>query len=238
MNTKTRFVLGGIGGIAPILLFFINLDFERYVEDATTWKTIGYIVRAVFLFLLGGFVAYLHETETKRITLFLVGVSAPSLIAGYLSTASLNLTQGQSSPKPQKKSLLFLVPSAHAQSPTQERPDGVKRFTLPLQSKGSQFLEGLLGMPPKNVWFVIFASSPNVDKAKEQAATLNKIYKESKMDYKADVYAPYADIPYYTVVIGAHLTQEEAKALRGRAVRDGFPKDIYYRTFRNLPPPI
>jgi hypothetical protein len=234
MNSKARFLLGGIGGLAPIILFLINLDFERYVVDATTWKTIGYVIRAALLFLLGGFVAYLHETEKKRITLFLVGVSAPSLIAGYLSTATPNIPSGthQSSPPTTEQSQLFSVPTANAQPTPPPQTDEIKRFTLPPQSATSQFLEGLLGRTPKNVWFVIVGSRLDLTEARKLAAEFNAKYRS----YKADVYAPYADNPHYAIVIGAHLTQSEAKALRDRAVLDGFPRDSYYKTFRGLPP--
>ena len=231
MDAKARIVLGGLGGLAPIILFLINLDFEHYVADATVWQTVGYVVRGVLLFLLGGFVAYLHETEKTRITLFLVGVSAPSLIAGYLSTANPNLTPAAPSHTPSKEhALLFLIPSAHAQTPP-ATPDQIKRFTLPPQGIGSQVLQGLLGKQPGNVWFVIIGSHLDVNDAKKQAQAISHRFK----DYHAEVYAPYGDNPYYAVVIGAHLTQDEAKALRDKAVRDGLPKDSYYKTFRGLP---
>lgn len=231
MDTKSRFIIGGIGGLAPIVLFLINLDFDRYVTDATTWKTVGYLVRAVLLFLLGGFVAYLHETEKKRITLFLVGVAAPSLIAGYLSTANPNRAQVIAASTPTKEqALLYFLPSAHAQS-VPVAPDQLKRFTLPPQNTGSQFLDGFLGIQPKNVWFVIVGSHLDVNDAKKQAQDINQ-----KIEgYQAEVYAPYGDNPNYAVVIGAHLTQSEAKVLRDKAVRDGFPKDSYYKTFGGLP---
>lgn len=240
MNARTRFILGGIGGLAPIILFLVNLDFERYVADATTWKTVGYVVRAMLLFLLGGFVAYLHETENKRITLFLVGVSAPSLIAGYLSTASPDLSKANIPAVSTVQHLQhFFVPNAYADDSTAARLAQsmrlaqIKQFTLPPQNAGAQFLEGLFGTTPKNVWFVIVGSHPNANDAKNQAYTINQRYR----NYHAEVYAPYGENPYYAVVIGAHLMQSEAKALRDKAVRDGLPQDSYYKTFPHLPPP-
>jgi len=231
MDTKTRFILGGVGGLAPIVLFLINLDFEQYVANATICKTVGYVIRAFLLFLLGGFVAYLHEEEKKRITLFLVGVSAPSLIAGYLSTASLSPTQSSQPLIPDKEfSLLSFIPNAHAQTQP-ATSDPIKRFTLPPQSAGSEFFEGLLGIRPKNVWFVIVGSHLDMKDAKRQVEGIEQRFK----NYRADIYAPYGGNPYYAVVIGAHLTQVEAKSLRDKAVSDGFPKDSYYKTFPGLP---
>jgi hypothetical protein len=234
MDARTRFMLGGIGGITPIILFLVNLDFERFVHTATTMQTVGYVVRAVLLFLLGGLVAYLHETEKKRLTLFLVGISAPSLIAGYLSTANLNPAQDRSPTLPiGNHAQFFFLPSAYAQTPTPlTTSDQIKRFTLPPQSEGSQFLEGLLGTRSRHVWFVIVGSHLDVNDARRQASSINQRFK----NYQAAIYAPYADNPYYAVVIGAHLTQGEAKTLRDKAVRDGFPKSSYYKTFPGLPP--
>ena len=239
MNARTRFVLGGLGGLAPIILFLINLDFDRYVADASTWTSVGYLVRAVLLFALGGFVAYLHEKEDKRITLFLVGVSAPSLIAGYISTSSPVYTQysyGQSRPAPelsgQSAALGLLVRSALAQPTGAAVRAGVKQFSLPPQSVTSQFVEGLIGLAPKNVWFVIVGSHLDRKQAERQAAAINATHD----GYLAEVYAPYQQNPNYAVVIGANLTEQAARSLRDQAVRDGLPKDSYYKTFPGLPP--
>ena len=226
MNARTRFLLGGIGGLAPIILFLINLDFERYVADASTWKTVGYLVRATLLFLLGGFVAYLHEGEKNRITLFLVGVSAPSLIAGYISTAN-PAPPGEPKP-PVQHSFLPLIATAHAQ-PLQLAGD-IRRLTLPPQTATAQFFEGLVGVAPKNIWFVIVGSHLDVNEARRQAAAINAAGR-----YRATIYAPYRDNPYYAVAIGSHLTQAEARALRDQAVRDGLPRSSYFQTFPGLP---
>lgn len=225
MKSHVRFLIGGIGGLTPVLMFLINVDFEKYVADATALKTLGYLVRTTVLFLLGGFIAYLHETETKKFTLFLIGLAAPSLIAGYINSASQsasqpgNLTQG----KLTNQSSFSLIPSAYAQDAT--TPLNIKKFTLPKQSPTEEFIQGLTGMSPKNVWFVIVGSHLRIEDAKKQAESANSKFK----DFKAEVYAPLGDNPYYTVVIGANLTQSEAKRLRDSAVQAGFPKDSYYK---------
>jgi hypothetical protein len=239
MDARTRFLLGGIGGLAPIILFLINLDFERYVADASTWTTVGYVVRALLLFALGGFVAYLHEKEETRITLFLVGVSAPSLIAGYLSTSNPSYSprehsESQSVPVTirDRSAFTFAFRNAFAEPALPRTSGEVKHFTLPAQNAGSQFVEGLLGVTPRNVWFVIVGSHLSLADAEIQAKNINGKF----IGYKANVYAPYQSNPYYAVVIGSHLTQDEAARLRDQAVRDGFPKNSYYKTFPALPP--
>jgi len=232
MDASARFLLGGIGALAPVVLFLINLDFEQYVAEATAWKTIGYIVRTILLFLLGGFIAYLHEKENKRITLFLVGVSAPSLLAGSISTASPNASSASPKAVGQKTvSMLSLIPGANAQAQQSTNESDFKHFTLPPQSNSAEFFQGLFGTSPKNGWFVIASSHLDPTDAKKQADLINS---KSK-NYHADVYAPYGDNPYYAVVLGANLTQAQAKRLRDQAVTDGFPRDSYYKTFPNLP---
>jgi hypothetical protein len=211
-------------------MFLINLDFERYFFEATTLKTVGYLVRGLILFLVGGFIAYLHEDERKKITLFLLGVAAPSMIAGYISTSNQSSTTTSTGRPERSSAILFFIASANAQQDPQS--DDIKKFTLPPQSGASQFFDGLLGTTPKNVWFVIAGSYLDLKNAKNQAEHFNTTFKA----FRAQVYAPYGDNPYYAVVIGSHLTQHEARKLRDRAVAAGFPKDSYFKTFPALPP--
>jgi len=235
LSNFERFLIGGVGGLAPVLMFLINVDFEKYFTDASTLKMIGYIFRAITLFLLGGFIAYLHDTERKKMTLFLIGLSAPSLVAGYITTAQQPPSQTESA-TPAKKNenhagSLSFFSVAYADDNPMEESKPLKKFTLPQQSPSSQFLEGFVGIAPKNVWFVIVGSYLNLDNAKKQAISINTQFKK----YHAEVYAPYGENPYYAVVIGDHLTQVEAKVFRDDAIKDGLPKDTYYKTFPNLP---
>lgn len=123
------------------------------------------------------------------------------------------------------------VVAVYAQSSSNE--NGLKRFTLPVPSPGAQFLQGLVGIPPKNVWFVLTGSYLSLENAQASAKQINDTFH----DFHADVYAPYEDNPNYSVVIGANLTQADASALRNKAVSAGLSKDTYYKTFPNLPPP-
>jgi hypothetical protein len=213
-------------------MFLVAVDWERYVVDAATLKLVGYCVRVIVLFFIGGFVAYLHNDEKQPFKLLEVGMGAPALIAGFITTSLVPSLPSSSNPGAHASASFSIVASAYAQPQT--APDEIKRFTLPAQSPAAQFFEGLLGSQPKNVWFVIVGSHLRVEDAKAQAYRSNGKFR----DFKASVYEPYGDNPYYAVVIGANLTQSEAKALRDKAVSAGFPKDSYYKTFPNLPPPV
>jgi hypothetical protein len=232
MSNSKRFLIGGIGGLAPILMFLITIDWDRYIVDSAMLKVVGYCIRVIVLFFIGGFVAYLHDDEQKPFKLFELGLAAPALIAGYITTSLVPMPTAQSNPSTRAHAGFAIVGVAFAQS---EIPShDLKRFSLPVQNAKSQFLEGLIGGIPQNVWFVIVGSHLQLNDAKAQADGINEKYR----NFKAEVYEPYGDNPYYAVVIGANLTQLEAKALRDKAMKEGLPKDSYYKTFANLPPPV
>ena len=232
MSNSQRFIIGGIGGLAPVLMFLVAVDWERYVVDASTLKVIGYCVRVIVLFFIGGFVAYLHGDEEQPFKLFEVGLGAPALIAGYITTSLVPSLPSTSNQGDHANASFSIIASAYAQP--KSTTDNIKRFTLPALSPAAEFFEGFLGSQPKNVWFVIVGSHLHVEDAIAQANRINDKYHE----FKAAVYEPYGNNPYYAVVIGANLTQSEAKDLREKAVSAGLPKDTYYKTFSNLPPPV
>jgi hypothetical protein len=227
LTNRERFLIGGVGGLAPVLMYLATGDFERFFSHLAVNIAAGYCVRAIILFFIGGFVVSLYRDEKQRIKIFQLGLGAPAMLAGLLATNSA------SPPKPAAS----LVPNApflavvHAQAAPSK--DEIKRFTLPTPSAVGQFVEGLTGIQPKNVWFVIAGSFQSLDLARAYTAKINGDFPS----FHADVYAPYLDNPNYSVVIGAHLTQSEAKALRDKAVGAGLTKQTYYKTFPNLPLP-
>jgi hypothetical protein len=226
MTKRERFLIGGVGGLAPVLMFLITGDFARFFSHIAALTLFGYFVRAGLLFFIGGFVANLYRDETQPMKIFQLGLGGPAMIAGFLAAQAspANMPAASSSSG-------AIVAVVHAQTAANE--DNIKRFTLPDSSPVSQFFEGLTGAQPKNVWFVIAGSFTSLDRAKAYAGKINKGF----ADFHADVYAPYLDNPNYTVVIGAHLTQADAKALRDKAISAGLNKQTYYKTFPNLPLP-
>lgn len=231
MSNYKRFIIGGIGGLAPVLMYLVLVDWERYVVDMPTLTVVGYGVRVLILFFIGGFVAYLHSDERKPFRLFEVGIGAPALIAGAITSSLVPTHAGQSSTGTHLGTAFSIVGVAFAQPASATK--SFKRFSLPVQSPTSLFLKGLVGGTTENVWFVIVGSYNDVSNAQKQADQINQKHPQ----FKAEVYAPYdGEGPYYRVVIGANLTQSEAKALRDKALNAGLPEDSYYRTFPNLPP--
>jgi len=232
MTTLNRFIVGGVGGLAPVFLFLITGDLVQHLIQLDTPRGIGYAARAIALFFVGGFIAYLHTDEDKPFKIFEIGIAAPALLAGALTTAQLAPNRPSAGPPEGRVGgSITLVLPAYAQSTPAS--DKVRRFTLAPESGWDQFLEGFIGRTPKNVWFVIVGSHQRLEDARKQAEKVNREHP----GFRADVYAPYGDNPYYAVVIGGNLTEKEARALKDRAIMAGLPKDTYYKTFPNLPPP-
>jgi sporulation related protein len=222
MSNRERFLTGGVGGLAPVLMFLVTRDFERFFSNIAVAMILGYLIRASIVFFIGGFVASLYRDETQRLKVFQLGLAGPAMIAGFLSASP-------TAPAASVSSVAGFLVAVHAQAAA--NGDNIKQFTLPDLGPVDQFFEGLTGAQPKNVWFVIAAAFSSVDKAKAYAASVNKGFP----GFHADVYGPY-HTPYYSVVIGAHLTQAEAKALRDKAVSAGLPKETYFDIPRDLPP--
>jgi hypothetical protein len=227
VTNRERFLIGGIGGLMPVLMFLATGDFARFFTNSFVLTAVGYCVRAIILFFVGGFVVCLYRDEKHRMKIFHLGLGAPAMIAGFLAT------QPNSIPTARAHMTLNGNFIAVVQAQVSPNRDELKRFTLPVPSPTAQFLEGLVGIQPKNVWFVISGSYLSFDNAKESAKKIN----DSHPDFHADVYAPYQDNPNYAVVIGANLTQSQAKALKAKAISAGLARDTYYKTFPNLPSP-
>src|SRR6185436_3086374 len=88
MTNRERFLIGGVGGLAPILMFLATGDFDRFFSNIAVLTAVGYLVRTVILFFIGGFVVCLYREEEQRMKLFQLGLGAPAMIAGFLASSS------------------------------------------------------------------------------------------------------------------------------------------------------
>lgn len=222
-----RFLIGGVGGLAPVLLFVVQGDFDGF---ATNYIWLKQLTRIVIFFLMGGFVAWLHSKENVQTAVFLLGLGAPTMIAGFQNSLAKAQEKAQAPATESALGGLILLPVVHAQSAA--APASLKHFTLPEPSAGEQIYAGLTGARPANVWFVIAGSYLTLDSARVFVQQINTTHPE----FAPDVYAPYRDNPYYSVVIGAQMTQQDAASLRDKAQAAGLKK-TYYKTFPNLPYP-
>ncbi len=92
MTMLNRFLWGGLGGLAPILATFLILEAQTialYLDElrqgGSMLTIIGYAVRVVGLFVVGGLWAGLHKSEADPKKLFQLGIVAPAMITGMIS---------------------------------------------------------------------------------------------------------------------------------------------------------
>ena len=247
MSKRQRFILGGIGGLMPIVLFVVNgtlqQSFNLNGSAVSIAACVSFLLRMAAMFVLGGGVVFLYPEVKQQAKILQLGLSAPALVAGLMTAGA---------PKtivpPTQNSAMALIPVVYAQAaaPKPAPPTGLtasvaantanlKHFTLPPLSPTAAFVKGLTSIQPTpdNVYFVIAGNFTSLDDARAFDAQINQKYP----GFHADVYAPYPGDPYYSVVIGADMTEADAKTLRDKAIAAGVNKETYYRTFPNLPLP-
>lgn len=96
MTPQRRFLLGGAGAVLPVMISVVTLDIATYVSGGFSWsQIIGITIRYSLLFLVGGFVAYLHDDEDKPFKLVEIGVAAPALITSLVAGNAVTGSSGQ-----------------------------------------------------------------------------------------------------------------------------------------------
>lgn len=221
LSTRDRFLYGGSGAIAPILLSLLVVDLQTLLLNVTALAVIAYLIRFLILFAVGGFVGVLHKTEVNAFKLFQLGIAAPALITAALNGSRVAVPDAQPHGGGTQTSWA-VVATAFAQTPA---PNLQKRFAMPTETPMQQVYRGLFGTVPKNVWFVVTGSYPSAGEAAAQAQRIRE------KGFAAEVYQPATASGEYPVVIGAQMTLSDARELKARAVRAGLPKDTFLWTF-------
>ncbi len=80
-----RWVYGGAGALAPLVVVVIALDAATVFQDLKPAVLLGWSLKVVALFAVGGFVSFLHKSETEAWKSFVTGISAPALITTALA---------------------------------------------------------------------------------------------------------------------------------------------------------
>jgi len=101
MSRIVRFGFGGLGGLLPILASLAAVDltvFASLIDKhmITEGLCVGYAVRVIVWFALGGIVASLNSEVRNPWALVQIGIAAPALVTSYLSGAAIAKTQGVS----------------------------------------------------------------------------------------------------------------------------------------------
>ncbi|MFH1874141.1 MAG: SPOR domain-containing protein [Pseudomonadota bacterium] len=227
LKTWQKFFIGGVGGAIPLIMNLLIVDYQTVLTNLTFYVGLGYSIRFLVFFSIGGFWAALH-TETNKKKIFELGIIAPALITAMINAGNIKQADFNPAEIVPPSAKIFFINDALAQETTQpEELQTVKKFQIPPETQTQQFFRGLIGAEPANTWFVIVGSYRHENNAQRQAKLINRAYD----DFQAEVYAPYGDNPFYTVVIGANLSQNAAQNLRDKALKEGLAEDAYLWTF-------
>jgi hypothetical protein len=220
---QRRYLLGGCGALMPLLLSLLTVDAAALSQNVTLPAVIGYSVKIAALFVAGGLFVALHHDEVNPLKLFQLGIAAPALMVaglnGYHAAPDRpHASAAHRAAAPASGGLLSLPVAFAAEQ--QEPP---KKFGLPEETARQGFVRGLLGKSNERVHFVIAGRYQDLETARREARRISG----ARPDVKADVYDD-GTIPgrRYAVVIGAHLTEKEAYALRARAQETRIAKDV------------
>lgn len=233
LSDKNRIIIGGIGGIAPLIISLLVVDLNSLISDLAMMDAIGLTVRCLVLIFVGAMVGYLHNSEHEPFKVFQLGIAAPALLTTAINgysvigpAATLKEIKGTAyySESVDRFALSF-ISSAHAEEP-QLRGKFINRnaFKQAKISNVERFMRGLIGKRVSSKgddWFVITGSHKNYEQA------LSQIQKINKKKFAGKVYRPNFDSGYFAVAIGANLSLDEAQRLKEKAIRKGLPKDTY-----------
>ncbi|HSA82622.1 MAG TPA: hypothetical protein VLE23_17530 [Geminicoccaceae bacterium] len=149
-----RWLYGGAGSVAPQAIIGITVDFSSVFATFTPVAFIGWLIRAVLLIAIGGFVSFLHRKETDPWRAFLIGLSAPALLSTLIAGTSHPGGAGIAD-RPETQSAFVVNGTAQAAIPPDEapaaRPLGRTRGVAVALDTGSilpELTRGILGRRP------------------------------------------------------------------------------------------
>ena len=92
MSALQRFAIGGLGGLLPLVVSFLSFDPSTVITHLATLTLgiyVGYFIKTIVLFVLGGTLAALSDSATPW-TLVQLGIAAPALITSYINGAGVS----------------------------------------------------------------------------------------------------------------------------------------------------
>lgn len=225
MKTSKKILIGGLGALTPVIMNLLVIELEVLLVKLTFFTLLGYAIRVIVLFYLGGIVAFLHKDESSPVKIFEFGIIAPALITALINAGQIEVPKVDLQTTAGKTSSIMLISSAYAQTSSQidSMKINIKNFSMPEETKIQQVWRGLFGRSPRKVWFVIVSKHFKLEDAQKQ---VQQILDKTK-EFKPEIYAPYGDDKRFSVVIGANLIHLEAKQLQKKAIDAGLPKDTH-----------
>jgi hypothetical protein len=159
-----RWLYGGLGSLAPIFVAALALDLATVFRSADMPAVAGWIARSVVLFVIGGFVAFLHKKETDAWRCFVIGIAAPALITTAISGRQLGRIAGSPS---------YISTAVAGEVPTTFGSSDIKSTSLAglQETSASKFERGFLGRDPSRI-YVVISLAFNEQQAKELAVNV------------------------------------------------------------------
>lgn len=223
LTNHTKILIGGVGALTPIVLNLVVVDLKTTLTDITVLVLLGYLLRVIVLFYLGGLVAYFHKGEKSALKLFELGIVAPALITALMNgTTNVPHVQASNTP-PAPAAAVRVMDALDAFTPTayaQAKQTEIKEYSLPEESVTAQLWQGISGSHSERVWFVV-AGTYDANQLEKARALVRRI-QQSKSGYNPEVYK---NDKYYAVVIGANLTYTQAKDRKQKASDAKIPTD-------------
>ena len=108
MPTHKKIFIGGLGALTPIIMNLLVVDFNILLVNLTTFALIGYLIRVVVLFYLGGLVSYLHKDEKSPLKVFEFGIIAPALLTALINANNVEVPEFPKRQKIPQSVLIFL----------------------------------------------------------------------------------------------------------------------------------
>ncbi len=89
LTSSQRLLVGGLGGITPIIATLMAGEYENLplLDYQGLEFYIGYGLRIMLFFCVGALFVWLHQEVRGRYPVFRLGVTAPALIAAMMGTA-------------------------------------------------------------------------------------------------------------------------------------------------------
>lgn len=143
MHPAIKFLLGGLGALAPVMTSLLIVDFEKVAEQLLThseslYWILGYTTRVFGLFLIGGMWAYLHKSEREPMKIFQLGIVAPAMLTGMLNASHVQTLRQDTSADEQFGISISFIAEAYAQ-----QANG--RQDPPNPTPADDFIKGILG---------------------------------------------------------------------------------------------
>jgi hypothetical protein len=90
MSRTEAFLLGGFGGLLPILVSALSVDLSPIIDHPdilTIGNYVGYAIRVVVLIVLGGAMALLNSEVRQPLAIVQLGIAAPALVTSVINAA-------------------------------------------------------------------------------------------------------------------------------------------------------